>query len=192
MVGQSWLNHVNLKKDQLVPIYKFCYIVGPGKNLQPPTTKSVIIRHPVQYRHTTIIYDVRVPDRSRLQWRRVMKGKTHKCWKRIVLYVEFVLTKYLVLVFISDPAGLVCENMSYANNKGGDKSWYLWILIKRILCWLHGWYRTLQHRWLNVGYNLNQTTTFQQLLCLSNKISTDSFKRTYSILPYMFLNTTHF
>ena len=50
------------KQGQLVPIYKFCYIVGPGKNLQPPPTKSVIIRHPVQYRHTTI-----VPDSSTLQ-----------------------------------------------------------------------------------------------------------------------------
>ena len=38
--------------------------------------------------------------------------------------------------------------------------------------------RTLQHRWLNFWYNLDQTATFQQLLCLSNKISADSFKRT--------------
>ena len=42
------------------------------------------------------------------------------------------------------------------------------------------------------GYNLDQTATIQQLLCLSNKISADSFKRTYTTLPYMFLNITHF
>ena len=46
--------------------------------------------------------------------------------------LHLVLTKYLVLVFISDPAGLSWENLSYAKNKGGGKSWYLWTLIKRI------------------------------------------------------------
>ena len=38
----------------------------------------------------------------------------------------------------------------------------------------------------------NQTATFQQLLCLSNKISADSFKRTFTTLQYMSLNITHF
>ena len=46
--------------------------------------------------------------------------------------------------------------------------------------------RTLQHRWLNVGYNLDQTATILQLLCLSNKISEDSFKRTYTTLHTCF------
>ena len=43
-----------------------------------------------------------------------------------------------------------------------------------------------------VGYNLDQTATFQQLLCFSNKISANSFKQTYTTLLYMFLNITHF
>ena len=55
--------------------------------------------------------------------------------------------------------------------------------------------RTLQHRWLNVGYNLDQTATFQQLLCLSNKITADSFKANINYITihvfeyYSFLNT---
>ena len=92
MVDQSWLYPVNLKKVQLVLIYRLCYIVGPGKNdfvtsLDQERTCNLLLLNPVQYRHTTIIYVVKQTA--------VTTHDTFICRIRLHLF----LTIYLILVF---------------------------------------------------------------------------------------------
>ena len=54
------------KKVQLLLIYRYCCIVGPGKNdfvtsldQDQERTCNLLLLNPVQYRHTTIIYVVK-------------------------------------------------------------------------------------------------------------------------------------
>ena len=105
--GTKWPNWVRngcywVRNDQ--KRYEMTWVrndLGTKWLATPPTTKSVIIRHPVQYRHTTIIYVVRVPYRSRLQWRHVMKGKTHLKW----IYISYLF--YLILYCTHGTSGML-------------------------------------------------------------------------------------